>query len=107
MAATNVGAGSSETPARLFSTKARLAAQVNSANRIEVTNPRSGELLAELTPPDSAKLEQLFFSSDGQRIMSVSADRLIQVWDLPRIRSQLRKLNLDWSDGPAAPAIGL
>jgi WD40 repeat protein len=44
----------------------------------------------------------LALSADGRHLaVSVDADRL-QVWDLVKVREQLRELGLDWADGSSA-----
>jgi len=89
--------GADEGRALVSSGPAGLAAEIALARGIKLSDTRTGETVAELTSPAPSKLEQLFFSRDGQRLIAVGADRLIQVWDLPRLRSGLAKLNLDWA----------
>jgi len=87
---------------RVVSPQAGLTAEVFVAHRIKLSDIRTGETLAELAAPDAVRIEHIFFSHDGQEVMNLNADRLIQVWDLPRLRSELAKLNLDWG-GSSAP----
>jgi WD40 repeat protein len=67
---------------------------------------RGTKLLAVSSNQEIATLDTgrpLCFSADGSRL-ATEADDLqgVQIWDLPRLRSQLAKLRLDWD----LPAVG-
>jgi hypothetical protein len=66
----------------------------------------NGEALANLEAPGAALITYLRFSADGSQLFVLDWDQQLQVWDLRRIRAELRKLNLDWSTLPipAEPA---
>jgi hypothetical protein len=38
----------------------------------------------------------VIFSRDGRRLAAQNGDALVHVWDLPALRAELRKLQLDW-----------
>ncbi len=92
---------------RASSPLAGLAAQIIFGHRIRLTDLRTGEILADLTPPDDSGLTQVFFSRDGQRVVTVNEGHIVQVWDLPRLRTELAKLNLDWgvTNSPTLPIV--
>jgi WD40 repeat protein len=69
--------------------------------RLVATDTR--EVLADLEAPGDAIISYLRFSADGSQLFAVEWDQQVQVWDLRRIRAELRKLNLDWS-APPIPA---
>ncbi len=84
-----------------------LAAEVILTRRVRLTNVRTGETVAEVAPPEGGEVRRLGFSHDGQRLLAVTDNGLIHVWDLPRLRAELAKLNLDWGSAePAAVAPG-
>jgi hypothetical protein len=95
--------GPDELPKRITAFHARLRAEIVLASRIRLTDTRTRELLADLAPLHGGKLERVFLSRDGQRVMAVAEDGLIHFWDLPRLRVELAKLNLDWGEA-SAPA---
>jgi WD40 repeat protein len=74
-----------------------LHAEIIFNNRIKLSDAHNGKVIAEMSTPDTARMEQLFFSRDGQRLMCLDESHFIHVWDLPRLRAELAKLNLDWS----------
>ena len=69
---------------------------------------RTGAVLARVEHPDPQSIVGLRFSPDGRRIAATCESRQVQLWDLARLRSELRAVNLDWSDDdstiPAPPA---
>jgi WD40 repeat protein/predicted Ser/Thr protein kinase len=66
--------------------------------RLVATDTR--EVLADLEAPGDAIISYLRFSADGSQLFAVEWDQQVQVWDLRRMRAELRKLNLDWSTSP-------
>jgi serine/threonine protein kinase/WD40 repeat protein len=89
-------------PAMAFSPDARMLAVILEPNVVRLVAAETGERLANLEDPSSANISYLRFSSDGARLYALRWDQQIQVWDLRRIREELRKLKLDWN-GPAIP----
>jgi WD40 repeat protein len=55
----------------------------------------SGRELARWQGHD-VSIAALTFSPDGRTLVSGSRDGVIKLWDLPRIRSELKAVNLDW-----------
>jgi len=83
-----------------------LAAEIILTRRIRLTDSRTGETVAEVAPPESGEVQRLGFSRDGQRLLAVTDHGLIHVWDLPRLRAELAKLNLDWGSANPGSASG-
>ena len=63
------------------------------------------EKIVKLKSPDETVLMQgLKFSADGSQLAVVTDAHLIYIWNLPAIREQLAKMDLDWPL-PAYPAL--
>ena len=63
----------------------------------------TGEVLANLEGTDASIIMYLRFSPDGSKLFALEWSQQIQVWDLRRIRAELRKLKLDWNAPPGTP----
>jgi hypothetical protein len=89
-----------------FSPDGGIAALETAPARILLLDPATGQELATLEDPDMHRASHLAFSPDGSLLVVISGvARLIQLWDLRRLRSELAELGLDW-DGrrpPVAP----
>jgi WD40 repeat protein/tetratricopeptide (TPR) repeat protein len=86
-----------------FSRDSRLVAIAQSPRAIRLIDPESGTEMATLAAPAAEKLRSLCFSPDGSRLAAGTNSGVIQLWDLRRIREQLRTMGLDW-DPPAEPS---
>ncbi|MEM7235993.1 MAG: hypothetical protein AAF517_27755, partial [Planctomycetota bacterium] len=60
-----------------------------------IVNPDTGELIATLETPGQRSVGTFSFSSDGNRLATASS--ALVVWNLGKIRTNLRGLNLDWN----------
>ena len=87
-------------PALAFSPDSRILALIHEPNVVRLVAAETGEVLADLEDSSSASLSYLRFSPDGASLFALQYDQQIQVWDLRRIREELRKLNLDWNAPP-------
>ena len=85
-----------------FSPDGKILALVRSRASIELLLASTGERLARLEAPRSSNLYDLRFDPDGRRLFALEWDQQVQVWNLTRLRSELRKLGLDW-DLPPVP----
>jgi WD40 repeat protein/tetratricopeptide (TPR) repeat protein len=83
-----------------FSRDGKLAAIAQSPRTIRLIDSESGNEMATLAAPALEKLRSLCFSPDGSRLAAGTNSGVIQLWDLRRIREQLREMGLDW-DPPA------
>ena len=70
---------------------------------MRLCNAATGEILADLEPPDPWKVTCLSFSPDGCELAVCEGHSALHLWDLRAIREQLAKMRLDW-DLPAYPS---
>jgi len=68
-------------------------AVVTNLNVIQLLDMNTGELLARLEASQLANICYFRFSPDGTKLFALEWDQRIQVWDLRRIREELRSLN--------------
>ena len=96
----------SEPTPMAFSPDSRMLAVAVGPGIVRLVATDNGEALANLEAPGAALITYLRFSADGSQLFVLDWDQQLQVWDLRRIRAELRKLNLDWSTLPipAEPA---
>src|SRR5262249_33674405 len=70
---------------------------------ITLFDRRSGRRLAHLGIPGQGRVGNMTFNPDGTQLIGADGDNLgIHVWDLPKLRAELKDLGLDW-DAPAYP----
>jgi tetratricopeptide (TPR) repeat protein len=86
-----------------FTGDARMMALTDSVRSIRLLDTGQWQELATIAAPDSEELTWLCFSHEGRRLAAGTRDGSIQLWDLDRIRAQLRAMGLDW-DLPAPPS---
>jgi serine/threonine protein kinase/WD40 repeat protein len=76
-----------------------LLATARSHQHIRLWNATTRRELATLSPADLQFVTKLSLTPDGGRLMIMADDPVIDLWDLHRIRQQLRLRGLDW--GPS------
>lgn len=87
----------------VFSPDSRLVAFVSDGGRaIRLHEVGSFRQLATLEAPNHGAAGWLAFSPDGARLAALEYRQGIQIWDLPRLREELRTLGLDWESPPRA-----
>ena len=79
-----------------FSPDGRLLAAVHAANEIQLVKVPTCEVVATLRGPILAHFGAVSFSPDGAKLAAIEWSGEVNTWDLPLIRGELRKLNLDW-----------
>jgi WD40 repeat protein len=89
----------------VFSSDGRFLAVVIEGHMIELLDAATGHVLADLEAPGQWFTSCLRFSPNGAYLAGLVTDRHILVWDLPRLRSELAPMNLDW-EGPPFPTEG-
>ncbi|HXG47470.1 MAG TPA: serine/threonine-protein kinase, partial [Methylomirabilota bacterium] len=89
--------------ASAFSPDGRILAITKGRRSVQLLEPASGQVLAELEAPGAAPLSWLRFTPDGASLLALEWTRDIQVWDLRRLRAELAALKLDW-ESPPSPA---
>jgi WD40 repeat protein len=85
-----------------FTPDGRLLAVTWTRRVIQLVDPQTGESLATLEPPDpgAGGICSLCFNGDGSTLVAATDNHCLQIWDLRKIRRQLRAMGLDW-DPPA------
>jgi WD40 repeat protein len=79
-----------------FTRDSKTAAIAYGPRVIRLIDVESGRELATLEAPATDPLTVLAFTSDNRRLLAGTANGMIQLWNLRRIREQLRELSLDW-----------
>ena len=87
-----------------FSPDSRLLATWHDAHQIHIVRVPTLEVVATLMAPTmmNISLYSLCFSPDGSRLAALASSGKAYIWDLRAIRSELKKLNLDWDLPPYA-----
>jgi WD40 repeat protein len=88
------------TRALAFSPDARILAIEDETGIVRLLAADTGEVLTNLEAPGAPITSYLRFSADGSQLFALDWDQQVQVWDLRRIRAELRKLHLDCSTEP-------
>ena len=74
---------------------------------IRFVDPETGRNILRLTGPEATSYSPAGLSADGATLLALGGDtNSLYVWDLRRIRAELRELGLDWNlpeFPPAAP----
>jgi tetratricopeptide (TPR) repeat protein len=78
-----------------------MLAVVRSRNAVQLLDS-SGNELANLPCPEQQEIFGMTFSPDGQQLAVRCDNQVVHIWDLGRLRRELRKLGLDW-DAPPFP----
>ena len=81
-----------------FSPKGDLLAVQQSGDRVALHDARDATLLAILDAPKPIMGELLRFTGDGTKLAVLGANQVIQLWDIPTLRHELRARDLDWAD---------
>ncbi len=78
-------------------------ASADGEHTIALIDRASGRRLARLGSPGQSRVYAMTFTPDGTRLIGADQDNLItHVWDLRKLREELKQLGLDW-DAPAYP----
>jgi serine/threonine protein kinase/WD40 repeat protein len=90
-------------PMMAFSHDGRIFAGTHSRDTVRLHDAATGEVLADLEPPDPHMVTGLCFNSDGSNLAVCEGSEATRIWDLQVIRSRLAPLGLDWklSTSPA------
>jgi hypothetical protein len=82
-----------------FSPDGRILAGTHSRSIVRLHNAATGEVLADLEPPDRHEVTGLAFNNDGTRLAVCEGYEATRIWDLQVIRSYLAPMGLDWEIG--------
>jgi len=90
-----------------FALDGKMLAVETGAGVVRLLDPASGREFARLENPYQDVADRIFFSPDGARLVTIIGLEAypFHVWDLRKIRGQLKEFDLDW-DLPAYPAEG-
>jgi WD40 repeat protein len=89
-----------------FSPDSRLVALTMSLAAVRLCNPSTGDVLATLQVPHVAPLSLVGFSPDSRYFVILAWPGEVGVWDLRRVREQLKQIDLDWDLPEFAQAAG-
>ena len=92
--------GNEFVPMMAFSPDGRIFAGTHSRNIIRLHDAATGEVLADLEPPDPHEVTGLCFNNDGTRLAVCEGYQAARIWDLQVIRSHLATMGLDWQIPP-------
>jgi serine/threonine protein kinase/WD40 repeat protein len=80
----------------VFSHDGKLLALAHTVTEVVLLDPATGKEVARLEGPEPQVIHQIAFSPDDSGLVVGCGMNLFEVWDLGRIRRQLRDLGLDW-----------
>jgi WD40 repeat protein/predicted Ser/Thr protein kinase len=81
-----------------FSPDSRILATVRNGRAVQLLEPTTGRVLADLEAPGMPPISWLRFTPDGGTLLALEWTRAIQAWDLRRLRAELAARNLDWNE---------
>lgn len=74
------------------------------ADTVSLLDPLTGREITRLRHASPHLVSSLAFSPDATRLATFCTGHIVQLWDLPRLRSLLSEYRLDWPSRPASPA---
>ncbi len=74
----------------------KILAIAHSLRDVRLIETETGRELATLSAPEPHPIHWLCFGPDGNQLAVVCENRLLQLWDLRRIRERLAEMGLDW-----------
>lgn len=92
--------GNDFVPMMAFSPNGEIFAGTHSRNIVRLHSAATGEVLADLEPPDPQMVTSISFSPDGSRLLAGEGYQATRLWDLQVLRSHLKKMGLDWEETP-------
>jgi WD40 repeat protein len=88
-----------------FSPDGRWLALTENSATTTIVDTATGLPIAALDDPNQDRPYSVEFSPDGGQLVFTTWDSFsVHVWDLRRIRAQLKAINLDWDHVPFSPA---
>ena len=73
-----------------------LCAVTHSRRLARLMDTRTSTEIASFAPPVTQSIINLRLAHDGSRLAAATANNLVLVWDLRRLREQLQPMRLDW-----------
>jgi WD40 repeat protein len=88
-----------------ISPDSRYIAAAEEGGKVRLNRIDDGELIARFDAPGGDYVSDIHFSPDGRYLFGVNVEGTkYHVWDLWKLRQQLRELKLDWEKEPAPKA---
>jgi serine/threonine protein kinase/WD40 repeat protein len=87
-----------------FARDGKLLAVAHSRSVVQLLDPACERPWARLQLPDGDGLRWMGFGPDGSQLVVALQEGVVRVWDLRRVRAQLRAIGLDWDLPPYPPA---
>ena len=88
-----------------YSRDGELLAVCTDHARIALLDGRTFRELARFVTPSMERFTLIHLSPNGRHLVAKAASGVIHVWDLPRIRSRLATMGLDWQGLPQVKAL--
>jgi WD40 repeat protein len=79
-----------------FTPDGKILAIAHSLREVRLIETATGRELATLSAPEPHPISWLCFRPDGEQLAVACGDRVLQLWDLRRIRERLAEMGLDW-----------
>jgi WD40 repeat protein len=89
-----------------FSPDARLLALTTSLSAVRLCDPATGDVVATLQAPHVTPVSLVGFGPDSASLVVLPRIGEVAVWDLRRVREQLKQIDLDWDLPDYAQAAG-
>jgi tetratricopeptide (TPR) repeat protein len=84
--------------APVFSPDGKLLTLADVTGAIRLIDPNTGREVCRLAGPGQVRYVPACFSPDGTRLIATTSDlQELYVWDLRRLRQELKELDLDWA----------
>jgi WD40 repeat protein len=88
-----------------FTADSKMVALTGEQGQVRLVEVVTGAEIARLTVPEQTHLAPQCFSRNGSQLVAIGANRLMYIWDLRLLRSELAELDLDW-EWPEFPPAG-
>jgi serine/threonine protein kinase/WD40 repeat protein len=79
-----------------FTADSKMMALPGEQGQVRLVEVSTGAEIARLTVPEQNFLLPQCFSRDGTQLVAIGINRLMYIWDLRLLRSELVELGLDW-----------
>jgi WD40 repeat protein len=97
-------ASRADDPRHAFAADEKLLALGGELGVVRLVNPDTGQERARLTIPEADRLVPSCFTSDGRQLAVFGQmSEALYLFDLAKLRAELRELGLDWDDAPLTP----
>ena len=88
-----------------FSPDGKMLAVWTDTAALRLVETATGREFARLEDPDFEMAQEILFTPDGSRLITVHRSKGMHVWDLRLLREELAEHGLDWDAEPLVPAV--